>query len=462
VLYLIFKLSKSNLRFSAIDVFRGISILYMIIGHTSEFWLYNSELWFRGVLFVIMDVIGANAFIMLAGIGLSLSYHSQMRRIQKNPMYPRGYAKINFWSRTIVIGLIAILTNILGTFALENPTGWIWLVLQTIAFGRIICYPFMKYNWKIRATIGIAFFLMVDLVRSALLGFNPVLYYIFFNVNEQNTPFPFFGFLFLGSALGDWFDSIMNQNTNQVQVQTKKSILNLTYFIIIGAVFISIGIISGLGISNDGYWGFLVSQINLNSYMNISGLPLFLCRNSIPWCFYSFGFEILFLTLLLYIDRRRGEKTAIIHEHKPDPRMIAFNESQRKSKVVSFTLKDRTHKIKLLPLEKLIILRNRFPTVVKDSHDRGITLLGKRSMTLYLVHFILYATIAVRNSLSVPFFLLAYLGFVIFLYYLMRLWLTYGREVMTFEWIMQNISTWAENIYDKYRLKSNARERKVE
>jgi len=459
------------MRFTAIDVFRGISILYMIIGHTSEFWLYNSELWFRGIIFIIMDVIGANAFIMLSGIGLSLSYHSQMRKIASNSQYPRGYAKINFWSRTILIGLIAVVTNLIGTLALESPTGWIWLVLQTIAWGRLFCYPFMKFNWKVRAIIGIGFFLTADLVRSALLGYNDFLFYVFFNVNGQNTPFPFFGFIFLGSALGDWFNSKMNQtnqtnqtqqrnqtlsrNTNIQQSRQKQQQYGLNYFVYIGIICISIGICFGLSLSSAGDWGLWVNQINLHPNLEITGLPLFLCRNSIPWCFYSFGIEILFLSFLLYIDGRRSKKPSKELIIRQDPRMVTYNESKRNKKTVTVTINNKSHTMTLYPEEKVIILRKTLPCIVKDNNDRGILLFGKRSMTLYLIHFMLYATIAVRNSLSVFPFLLAYMGFVLLLYYLMRMWLTYGREIMTFEWLMQRITNVCEDIYNKRRLKNN-------
>ena len=116
-------------RIQAIDRFRGMSILYMVFGHSLIFWLRPQDEWVQFYGFVILEVIGANLFIMLAGIALAFSYHSQQKKITTNPNY-KPASRLQIFIPILWLSGIAMCMNILGIMLLVGyPVIWIWNVL---------------------------------------------------------------------------------------------------------------------------------------------------------------------------------------------------------------------------------------------------------------------------------------------------------------------------------------------
>ena len=107
-------------RIRAIDIFRGISILYMIMGHSLEFWLRNDDNWFPTLIPVFMDMIGSCAFIFLSGISLTLSQNAKQNRIKNDPNYLKIHANIDFIIKSLWLLVFALIYNIIVTSINRN------------------------------------------------------------------------------------------------------------------------------------------------------------------------------------------------------------------------------------------------------------------------------------------------------------------------------------------------------
>ena len=89
--------------------------------------------------------------------------------------------------------------------------------------------------------IGFSFFIFSDFIRATL-NSNEIFYFLLFNGEHQNPPFPYFGFYFIGSALGHYFAnldySIINKKENKTITLNQKLIL-------IGLISLLIGVLLG-------------------------------------------------------------------------------------------------------------------------------------------------------------------------------------------------------------------------
>lgn len=363
-------------RLNAIDAFRGISIIYMIIAHTSQYWLRWEDMWIHSLLFLIVDVIGANAFIFLSGIGLSLSFQSNRDKLRKEK-------NIKFGMRTLWIFILAFLTNLITNLISGVIMIWLWHVLLTIAIGRFLCYPLQRFSPLLRILIGVLFFLLLDVIESALVG-NNVLYYIFFNGRHLNTPFPFLGFFFIGSGIGDYLYSAVHDNKIEVSIVEKIFLKSLFLF---GLSTFLLGIVTGWYYSEDQIAMSVMQMMARQEFIKLAGLPEFLTRNSTAWCFYSIGFEMMFLSLFLHIDNYRLNKENIIEQ----PNELASKK----------------------PIS-------------------GIIMFGRYSLTIYITHAITYFLFP--ESLSFGQYLIALPITLIVIYTIIWAWVHKGGARLTFEW----------------------------
>jgi len=196
-------------RISAVDNFRGFMIIYITFIHATEFWLRPEDNWIWGMAWLILDVFATAAFVFISGISLSLSYHAQQRKINRDPEYNQKQAHINFTIRTLWIAGVAFFTHLLDYIfnGFDPRRLWFWEVFQAIAMARICCYFFLKFDPKYKVMIGLFIIIVTDPLKWFLIEYSPVLAYILAEPPVWNTPFPFFGFAFIGCAIGDWLNS---------------------------------------------------------------------------------------------------------------------------------------------------------------------------------------------------------------------------------------------------------------
>ena len=393
---------KSNQpRIKAIDNFRGYMILYMIFGHTNAYWLLTEFKWFSGFEAIIMGFLSSNAFIFIAGISIGLAYRRQQIKIENDPEYTAKHARINYMVKTLFLLVIALVTNLVGSFADINSFQlWIWYVLLTIAIARVVLYPLFHLSPGIRLAIGFSFFLITDPLRTFLLESSQGLYYIFYNPPDQNTPFPYFGFFLIGSVIGEWIylrrisekSSSKSQN-KLLKIVHPKNLLIIGFFLIIFGVLIGLTINVGEVAQMQLYW------INLSGFSSIDGLPFFLVRGTCAWSFYSIGVEFVALSLFLFLDDRRSKTLEI-------PRQ-----------------------------------RINFPGKIFEKIGLIINLFGNYSLTIYLSHYALI--ILFSNFLSLGLYVLVFCATVIVIYSVLEYTVRKFHSRFTFEWLINYTANYA-------------------
>lgn len=390
-------------RIQAIDIFRGIAILVMIIAHTSEYWLVPEYKWFHAIFLIFADVMGANAFIFAAGLSMAMQYQEQTQKVKKNVQYTHGQARSYMFVRTFWIIGLAFLLNFIGAVAIGAEIElWIWYVLQTIAFARLACYPFLQKSPYTRLMIGIFFILFTDLISTNLGKISAELYYIFFNRTDLNGPFPFFGFFFIGSAFGDW---VSTWSQNNFDLNKLPAVLGPNKLKAMGLCLIVFGMITGLSLNTDRAAQVLLTFLNYNTIW-ITALPAFLARNTTSWSIFSLGWEFLWLGLLIQRDFKRS----------------------------------------LLPEKRHFYSRHDD----KRPYIEGLAVLGQPSLTIYFVHYLVYFIF--HDALTLGAYFIA-LGITLIIFYVgFWIWMNPGQAKGTAEWIIQYSSNFIVRIFRRKRL----------
>ncbi len=388
-------------RIKAIDNFRGYMIMYMIFGHTFAYWLLPDYKWVSGFEAIIMGFLSANAFVFIAGIGIGLAYSRQQIKIKTDPEFTSKHARINYFAKTLLLLVIALITNLIGSLVeAKSFQLWVWYVLLTISIARIVCYPTFHLSPGIRIILGFSIFLLADPLRTFLFESSPELYYIFYNPPEQNTPFPFFGFIILGSVLGEWIylrrlsneSSIKSQN-RLVKFITPKNLSIAGFFLIIFGVLSGLTIYTGEVAQLQLYW------INKSELFSFNGIPLFLVRGSGSWSFYSVGVEIVALSFFLFLDDHRNKTNEIPKQRKNLPRKIA------------------------------------------GQIGNILNLFGNYSLTIYLTHYAL--VILFSNALTIGYYIIAFYATIMVIYYVLGYTVRKFNSRFTMEWLINFSANYA-------------------
>jgi len=248
--------------------------------------------------------------------------------------------------------------------------------------------------------VGLIFFLFADPLRIFLFESSPLLYYIFYNPVEQNTPFPFFGFFFIGSAVGDWIYYRRHKTHFSEKTQNwANQLAKPSNLMILGVIFLSYGVLTGLSFNNGEVAQHVLYWINNSDSYQYEGLLLFLTKGTTSWSFYTMGVIFLVLSAFIYFDERASRL------------IIRYNY-------------ENWHSTKIL---------------VRISN--ALSLFGQYSLTVYIAH---YALVVVFNSiLPIVYTFIAFgVGIVLF-YWFLRFSAEFLRSYITFEWLMRYTANFA-------------------
>ncbi len=378
-------LNHSNImRLDFVDRCRGISIVFMIIAHTSLYWLRPEDKWLFGYIIMFGDFIGASAFIMLSGVAFIFSYYSEQAKLQKDKTYTVREARTTLFTRSTLILVVAILFNGIGTAtAMNGPIWWAWFVLQTIAVARFVLYPLIRTKNWIKLLLTAIFFSVADPFKRYLFGQSIHIFTIFYSVPEQNTPFPFWGFFLFGMAFGSYLNNLIkkNESSPRVQMNDAKNML-ITGFILSVASIVLWLILHSSDVNIFPVW---ITRFPEPLY-NMP-VPMLFFKGTIEWCSLSLGIQLIILALLY--------RTQILKE-------MGQNENTK--------MKDKESK-------------------------KGLSMLGQHSLTVYGTHFIIFFLL--RDSLSYWEFLIVFPLVFLALYSAYWAWINPGKTWITIEWFFK-------------------------
>ncbi len=280
-------------RVKTLDRLRGLSIIYMLLGHMM-LWVVMEEGWWWLSSFPLHDLIGGPLFVFVSGAGMTLS-------IRRHPETP---ASVQHLRSSFIFGL-GILSNV-GTIGVF--TVWGWSILVALGIFRVIGYYAVKTPaWVRLVLIGV----VIAVARSLLLALsdetfngsfinlyptNPTIQEIFsfilFSQPHQNTFFPYFAFFLAGTL---FVDLLVGQ-------PKEKQVLWRRIFFFLGLLLIIAGLAVGLLVWTNIDLGDAASWWLTYSGRYVDQLPSLASRNSLAWSFLALGTQILLGLLFIKIE----------------------------------------------------------------------------------------------------------------------------------------------------------------
>ena len=65
-------------RLKSVDIFRGLCMSWMILGHLFDWWIQPDYSWARMIMTIILEPIGASGFLFISGISITISYRRRL------------------------------------------------------------------------------------------------------------------------------------------------------------------------------------------------------------------------------------------------------------------------------------------------------------------------------------------------------------------------------------------------
>ncbi len=238
-------------RIKGLDTIRGFCMWIMIYGHMIDWWLIQSDDWFRQWLFGFLESVGATGFLFISGASAALAFRSNELKLQALNDFNKLTVRDVYFLRAIIILLIGFIYNFFVAVLWRGDITdlWSWLVLQTIGFSLILTWPFMRTSRTFRIFTGILIFVLNYFLLGILLpyqeqpNFGGSLFHLLYNPLTQYPILMYFSVFLIGTAVGDKISEI-----NIIEDQNERKIIFKNKFIIptsiIGTIVLLFGIIN--------------------------------------------------------------------------------------------------------------------------------------------------------------------------------------------------------------------------
>ena len=209
-------------RFIAIDIFRGLCIFYMTFGHMIYWGVSYANFWLYEIIWNYGAPIGGGGFLLVSGMSASLSYRNRVNKAKISGDIRLKSIRNEYLLRALIIFLISLVWNFIGTLYMSLPGIWLWFVIQTISISLLMAWPLFRVSKSLRLIICffswignelIFFWLSPYYGQQNVFG---ILFYILYNTPEQNVILAYFPYLLLGTVLGDiFFEASLNRESSE-------------------------------------------------------------------------------------------------------------------------------------------------------------------------------------------------------------------------------------------------------
>lgn len=271
-------------RLKSVDIFRGMCILYMTIGHQIEWWVTEADYWLYELFWNLGAPIGGGGFLLVSGISAALSYRFKLRKYEHTHEFSKKSIRDEYILRALMILIISFIWNIsavlMGLVDMGIKGIWLWFVIQTISISLILAWPLLNSSKILRVTIAFSLWIANEFIFLWLLPYQNqmnglgILFYFLYNVPGQNVILGYFPFLLMGTVIGDTFYEIFStEDSNEQRVLIRNKIF-LPYTI----------------------WGICLTIFGI-----IFLFPAFFSKETFSSHMFIFGIELLIIAFLVWI-----------------------------------------------------------------------------------------------------------------------------------------------------------------
>lgn len=364
---------KLQKRIAALDVSRGVAMIFIIALHFGLTWLDEGSICVAAATQILLEFMGPSMFIILSSISVVFTVRRKQETSSERAI------RMSIFMRGVTLIALGVVMN------LTTLNVWGWSILMFIGFGQIITYYAQKIEAKLRIAIGIGILVISEPVRefiwlnSAAHPFWFVLNFIISSPVAQYTLLPWISICFLAPIIGEQFYKVLVERTEEAY---RKLFKNLMIF---GVICIVVGVVVGLELKSDttGIYYQMYEYLELLKIWNhqdiaqVPGLQKFFINGTSSSILFHMGCDILLIGGIFYaLDIKNYD--------------------------------------------------NVFVDMLKYY--------GKASLNLFLIE---YAFISLySNSLTLFYWVFITINFIGFLAFLLYLWEKYANSVGTPEWLL--------------------------
>ena len=288
-------------RVQSLDIIRGFCIFLMVLGHLLDWWM-GTDRWVVFYFFSFLATVAATGFLFISGFSAAIAYKSRAKKAASSNDVSITQARNIYIIRALLLLVIALIYNTVVALGLSfeknsNELKWIWAwnVLQTISISLLLAWPLLRTPKYLRICLGIGLLVVNDMLFPFLHSYinqqniYGVLFHLLYHPEEAFRFMAYFAIFIIGTVVGDFF---FNINIIKDQEERKKKIKRvfIRTILIVGIILFSFGII-----------------YNFDD---------FILRPTLSSIFYSIGFVLILLAILLYLEE--------FEKIKPKKRYIFF------------------------------------------------------------------------------------------------------------------------------------------
>ncbi|MHA2087387.1 MAG: heparan-alpha-glucosaminide N-acetyltransferase domain-containing protein, partial [Promethearchaeota archaeon] len=174
-------------RLKSLDIFRGMAMIYMMVGHMIDWWTIPSEDWLFHAYVSLFSALGAAGFVFVSGISAMISYRNKVEIAKITEGYSTKTMRKEYLIRGFLIFGLGLLYN--GIVAIEffdSSIVWKWFIILTVGASLILAWPLLKTSKLFRIFVAALIWIINQILLTNLLNFNGqvnifgVFFYIFY------------------------------------------------------------------------------------------------------------------------------------------------------------------------------------------------------------------------------------------------------------------------------------------
>ncbi len=275
-------------RVKSIDVFRGLGMVYIMVGHMIDWWSRPADDWLFFVHVSLFSALGAAGFVFISGVSTMISYRKKTEKAKNSGGYSNKQIRNEYLIRGfLVIGLGLVYNCIVAIQFLDPFVIWKWFIILTVGVCLVLAWPFLKTSKTMRIILGVFFWIVNQILLFVLLpnrgtsSGSGLIFYIFYNSLDQNPILSFFTFFLIGTVVGDLFYEFSSVNDGY----ERKLMYRRRIFIPLFS--------SSLVLILTGFM-FLFPSLFTEKILTIN--------TNIWWLIYSLGLDLLIILIFFYIE----------------------------------------------------------------------------------------------------------------------------------------------------------------